>query len=142
MATTTAMRPDDTGPTVIPLSALLSRELAGFRAGRGPEDRLVDLVAFALAAERDVRATPDSLPALRQDALRELSEHAFRYLHNSVEQIRREAVAEQMAMFRRPLGFGAVLLANLLALLLFAVAAGWLALHPATLAALAGAFAG
>ncbi|MFC7539406.1 hypothetical protein ACFQU2_07935 [Siccirubricoccus deserti] len=71
-----------------------------------------------------------------------LSEHAFRYLHNTVEQIRHDAVAEHLGGLRRPPGFARMVLANLLALVLVGLAAGWVALHPETLAGLAGLLAG
>src|SRR4051794_5298059 len=96
MATTTALRPDMTGPIEVPLTQPPSvRELAVYRAGRPSEDRLVDLLAFALATEAGHATTPEAIEASRQAAQTALSDHAFRYLHNSIEQIRAAAVAEE-----------------------------------------------
>lgn len=143
MATTTTFRPDMSGPTEEPLTpSLPERDLAAFRAGRSTEDRIVDLLAFAIAAEGGQPATPETIERLRQQAEATLSDHAFRYLHNSIEQIRREAAAEQLAKLPRPPGFGTLLLANLAALAIAGLVAGWLSLHPATLAGLAGLLAG
>jgi hypothetical protein len=143
MATTTILRPELSGLTEVPITpTIATSELAAFRAGRPPEDRLVDLLAFAMAAESGQPATPETIEQLRQDATTSLSDHAFRYLHNTVEQIRHEAVAEQLGKAPRPPGFGTLLLANLLALAIAGLVAGWLALHPATLAGLAGFLAG
>ena len=143
MATTTTLRPDISGPTEVPhTSSLPDRDVAAFRAGHPPEDRVVDLLAFAIATEGGHPATPDIVTRARQEAQTALSEYAFRYLHNSVEQIRREAAAEQLAKLPRPPSFGTLLLANLLALAIAGLIAGWLALHPATLAGLAGLLAG
>jgi hypothetical protein len=143
MATMTTLRPDASGPhDITPTSAITENDLARFVAGRPAEERPVDLMAFALAAEKRQPLTPEAIDRLRQEASAVLSEHAFRYMHNSVEQIRREAVAEQMARIARPPGFGTLLLANLLALLIAGLVAYWLALHPATLSGLAGLLSG
>ncbi|MFC7692151.1 hypothetical protein ACFQY5_23815 [Paeniroseomonas aquatica] len=71
-----------------------------------------------------------------------LTEHAFRTLHNNVERLQQEAVREQLGHLPRPPGFLRLLAANLLALVLVAAAAGWLALHPQTLAGITGLLAG
>jgi hypothetical protein len=143
MATTTTLRPETSGSSEAPLAPIIvGSDLAIFRAGRQPEDRLIDLMAFAIAAEKHQSADPDRLEQLRQEASTALSEHAFRYLHNSVEQIRREAVAEQLGRVGRGPGFGTMVAANLLALTIAGLAAYWLALHPATLAGLAGLLSG
>jgi hypothetical protein len=143
MATTTALRPEPSGPTELPLTHEPStRDLGIYVAGRPPEDRVLDLLAFALATEGNHPLTPEGLDQSRQAAGAALSAHAFRYLHNSIDQIRREAAAEQLAKLPRPPGFGAILLANLVALAIAGGLAGWLALHPATLAGLAGLLAG
>ena len=142
MATTTALRPPTIEPGEIPPAPAGTDMLAAFRAGRGAEDRLADLLAFALATERGDAPTAEAIDSARRAAQTALSDHAFRYLHNSVEQIRREAAAEQQARQPRPPGLGTIFLANMLALVIFAAVAGWLALHPATLAGLAGIFAG
>jgi hypothetical protein len=143
MATTTALRPDTSGPTEIPLiQGPSARELANHRAGRSSENRIVDLLAFAIATESGHPLTPEGVEQSRQAAQTALSDHAFRYLHNSIEQIRREAAAEQLAKLPRRPGFGTILLANLVALAIAGGLAAWLALHPATLAGLAGLLAG
>ena len=143
MATTTTLRPDISGPTEVPLTQTRpERDLAAYRAGRPSEDRLVDLLAFALATDAGHATTPEAIEASRQAAQTALSDHAFRYLHNSIEQIRAAAVAEERARLPRPPGFGTMLLANLIGLTIAGLAAGWLALHPATLAGFAGLLAG
>jgi hypothetical protein len=142
MATTTILRPETTGPTEHSAEPPASGGLAAFRAGRPEEERLVDLLAFALATEKDQPGTPETVETLRREASTALTEHAFRYLHNSVEQIRREAVAEQLRSLPRPAGFGRQILANLIALAIAGLVASWIALHPATLAGLAGLLAG
>jgi hypothetical protein len=137
------LRPDTSGPTEIPLiHGTSNRELESYRAGRSSGDRVVDLLAFAIATESGHPLTPDGVEQSRQAAQTALSDHAFRYLHNSIDQIRREAAAEQLAKLPRPPGFGAILLANLVALAIAGGLAAWLALHPATLAGLAGFLAG
>ncbi|MDO9708239.1 hypothetical protein [Paracraurococcus lichenis] len=143
MATTTTLRPEASGPPEATAATMLpDRDLASFRVGTTSDERLVDLLAFALAAERRQPATEDGIVTLRQEASRLLSEHAFRYLHNAVDQIRRDAVSEHLGRSARPPGFGTLLLANLLALVVAGLAAFWLALHPATLAGLAGLLSG
>lgn len=142
MANTTALRPESSGPPEAPAPTPPPGDIAAFRSGRRPEDRVVDLLAFALGAEGGGPVTPEGVGRLRQQAEATLSEHSFRYLHNSIEEIRREAAAEQLAKLPRPPGFWTMVLANLLALVLFGIVAAWLALHPATLAGLAGLQAG
>jgi hypothetical protein len=119
-----------------------SVSLAAFLAGRPDDDRVVGLLAYALATEAGAAPTPEAIDRHRQVAVTALSEHAFRYLHNTVEQIRRDAVAEQLGGLRRPPGFARLVGANLVALALGGLAAGWVALHPETLAGVAGLLAG
>jgi hypothetical protein len=110
---------------------------AAFRTGSGEDDRLIGQVAFARAIERgDPGASPEAVEALRAQALAELSEFAFRYLHNRIEEVRREAVASQFQQIGRPPSFLRLVLANLVALLLAAAAGSWLAGHPDLLAQL------
>jgi hypothetical protein len=116
--------------------------LAAFLADRPGDDRVVGLLAYALATEAGAAPTPEAIDRHRQTAVTALSEYAFRYLHNTVEQIRRDAVAEQLGGLRRPPSFARLVLANLLALALGGLAAGWVALHPETLAGLTGLLAG
>jgi hypothetical protein len=121
--------------------------LGAWLAGRPSEDRVVDLVAFALAHERELPATPESMARTRETAAVALAEYSLRHLHNRVSEIRQEAVLEQLGRVRQPAGFFKLLLANLLALALAAAAVGWLHLHPASwlsrnLAALVGLIPG
>lgn len=106
------------------------------------EDRVTGLLAFALAAERREEVNPDIVARCQREAEAALCDHALRYLHNNIERLRQEAVAEQIGRLGRPPGFLRLVAANLVALAIVAVAGGWLALHPATLAALVGRFAG
>jgi hypothetical protein len=123
-----------------------SSNLATRLAGLPAEERVVELLAFALAAEAG--AAPVAEPAAaamtqhRHAAMTVLSEHAFRYLHNTIEQIRRDAVAEHLGKLRRPPGFARLVFANLVALGIGGLLAAWIALHPATFAGLAGYLAG
>ena len=66
---------------------------------------MTDLLAFGLAAERGGPVTPETVERLRQDAAKALTDYAFRYLHNTVEQVRRDAVAEHLGRLRPPPGF-------------------------------------
>jgi len=143
MATTSALRPEMPGPTDIPLTPGPSaRDIGIYVAGRPPEERILGLLAFAIATEAGHPLTAEGVEQSRQVAGSALSDHAFRYLHNSIDEIRREAAAEQLAKLPRPPGFGTILLANLVALAIAGGLATWLALHPATLAGLAGLLAG
>jgi hypothetical protein len=117
-------------------------DLAAFRQGRGEAERMTDLLAFGLAAERQESVTPEAIARLRQEATAALSDFSFRYLNNTVEQVRRDAVAEHLGRLRPPPGFLRLVLANLIALALAAAAGWWLMLHPETLAGLSGLLAG
>jgi hypothetical protein len=117
-------------------------ELAAFRQGRGDAERMTDLLAFGLAAERQEPATPEAIARLRQEATAALSDFSFRYLHNTVEQVRRDAVTEHLGRLRPPPGFLRLVLANLVAMALAAAAGWWLMLHPETLAGISGLLAG
>lgn len=133
--------------------------LAAFRSGgggtgSGEDPRLSELLAYALAVEaRETAATaadeappapltPEAIGRLRAQAARELHDHAFRFLHNRVEEIRAEAVAEYLSRHPRPPGLAKLVLANLVALTVAALAAGWLHGHPELLARLLAAFGG
>jgi hypothetical protein len=111
-------------------------------AGRPSEERLVDLLAFGLATERGLLASPDVIHAQREQAYAALATYSIRNLHNRVAEIRQEAVLDHMGRFARPMGFIKIVMANLLALILAGAAAGALYLHPETLAALAGLLPG
>ena len=115
---------------------------AVFQADQPGESRLTGLLAFALAAERREPTDPDTVARLKREAEAALCDHAFRYLHNNIERLRREAVAEQLGHLPRPPGLLRLVTANLVALAIAGVAAGWLALHPETLAGLTGLLAG
>ncbi len=91
--------------------------LARFRSGN-PDDRLRDLLAFAIAHEEGKPIGPEGLEALHRRADSELSAHAVRYLHNRIEEIRREAQEELRARTRRPASFLKLVLANLIGFLL------------------------
>lgn len=143
MAITTAIRPEAEGPQNNASHPVLTeRDLDAFRTGRAEADRLVDLLAFALAAETRQAPVPETVEQLRHQASAALSDHAFRTLHNAVDEIRREAVAEHLGRARRPPSFAALVGANLCALAIAGLVAYALAQHPATQAALAGLLAG
>lgn len=139
MAKIETIRPDAGGPRGM---SDVTPSLADFRSGQGGDNRLIDLLAFGLAAERGEPVTPELVEGLRREAAKALSDYSFRYLHNTVEQVRRDAVAEHLGRLRPPPGFLRLVLANLVALALAGLAGGWLALHPATLAGLSGLLAG
>lgn len=82
----------------------------------GSETRLRDLLAYAMAVEAARPLGPDGVEGLRRKADAELRGHAFRELHNRVEDIRRDAMDEQVARMPRGLSFSAVVAANLAAL--------------------------
>ncbi|WP_304807154.1 hypothetical protein [Falsiroseomonas sp.] len=92
-----------------------------------PDDRLRDLLAFALAVEA---ARPMEPEALRGKAEAELQAHAFRTLHNQAEAIRLEAARDQIARLPRGPGLLKLVLANLLAIALAAGAAYAIWLRP------------
>jgi hypothetical protein len=105
--------------------------LAAFRSGR-EEERLAELLAFALAVAAGEAAAPSAatVERHRRQAERELHDHAFRFLHNRVEDIRREAAAEHAARQPRPPGLLKLVLANLAAIAVAAAALAWAAGHP------------
>ena len=116
-----------TAPRLVPPTA---PRLDAFQSG--PETRLRDLLAFALAAEAGKPVAAGDIAALRQKAEAELHVNALRTLHNQVETLRLEAATEALSRAGRSLGFGTLLAANLLALGI-AAGAGWLvwrAMHP------------
>ena len=139
MAKIETIRPDAGSPRAV---SDATPDLADFRSGRGEDDRLTDLLAFGLAAERGGPTSPEEVGRLRQEAAKALSDYSFRYLHNTVEQVRRDAVAEHLGRLRPPPSFLRLVLANLVALAVAGLVGGWLALHPATLAGLSGLLAG
>jgi hypothetical protein len=114
-------RPAEVRPVVpgLALPAPAAPCLQDFLTGR-EDDRLRDLLAFAMAVEAGRPADPE---ALRNKAEAELQAHAFRTLHNQVETIRIEAAREQLLRGRRSLGFTGSFVASLLALLFAAAIA-------------------
>ncbi len=144
MATIQPLRGDMPPPDVAANDSASPGEagLHAWLAGRAAEDRVVDLLAFALAAERGLPATPDAMHTLRDQAHAALATYSIRNLHNRVAEIRQEAVMEYLGRFARPAGFVKIVMANLLALLLFGLLGGALYLYPETLAALAGLLPG
>ena len=116
--------------------------LAAFRAGRSEAYRTADLLAFAIAAERGLAATPDAVERARQEADAALGDYSVRYLHNNIEQIRQEAVAEHLGRLRPPPGFPRLVAANLVALVVAGASAAWLWTSPEIRAALAGLLGG
>jgi hypothetical protein len=110
----------------------------GHHADQPEEHRLASLLAFALAAERREIPNPDSVARLRREAEGALCDHAFRYLHNNIERIRRDAIMEHLGRLPRPPGMLRLITANLIALVLVGAAAAWLVLHPETLSGLTG----
>ena len=116
--------------------------LAAFRAGRSEVDRATDLLAFAIAVERGLSATPDAIERARREADAALGDHSLRYLHNNVEQIRQEAVAAHLGGLRQPPGFLKLVGANLVAIAVAAAAAGGLYMRPDLLDAVSGLLRG
>ncbi len=116
--------------------------LAAFRAGRSDADRTADLLAFAIATERGLAATPDAVERARREADAALGDYSVRYLHNNVGQIRQEAVAEHLGRLRPPPGFPRLVAANLVALVAAGAAAAWLWKRPDVQAALSGLLGG
>jgi len=102
-------------------------------AGHGQHEPLVALVAFGLAVEGKEAATPETVARLRQKAEAMLADHAIRHLHNRAEDIRQDAIRHHLGTLRPPPGMVRLILANLLALALAALAWLWLSSHPAVL---------
>ncbi|MBD0274048.1 MAG: hypothetical protein ICV73_19235 [Acetobacteraceae bacterium] len=116
--------------------------LADFRAGRSDAERTADLLAFAIATERALPPTPDAVDRARREADAALGDYSVRYLHNTVEQIRQEAVAAHLGRLRPPPGLPKLVAANLVALAIAGAAAAWLYTRPEVRAALAGLLGG
>jgi hypothetical protein len=123
-------------------SAPASGEIRLWLAGRPAEERVVNLVAFAMATERGLVVTPETMQAQRDQAYSVLATYSIRNLHNRVLEIRQEAVLEHLGRVARSAGFIKIVMANMLALILAGSIAGALYLHPETLAALAGLLPG
>lgn len=134
----------------VPVRAATTQVLppGAFRTGRA-EDALRDALGYGLYARaaEDGRepartvgepATADMIERYRAQANADLHAFAFRYMHNQAEQIRQDAIREQLAAQRPPPGLGKLVLGNLLALALAGLA--WAMLGP-TVAAAGGAAA-
>ena len=106
------------------------------------DDSLVPLVAFALAVQQGEGPTEDTFLRCRRQAEAALGAYALRHLHNRVEDIRQEAVASHLGQLRPPPSLAQLVLANLIALALAALAWAWLAANPALLERLQGLLAG
>ena len=116
--------------------------LEAFRAGRSDVERTADLLAFAIATERGYPRTPDAVERARRDADAALGDYSLRYLHNTVEQIRQEAVAEHLGRLRPPPGFVRLVTANLVAIAVASALAWWLGSRPEIRTALEGLLGG
>lgn len=116
--------------------------LAAFRAGRSEAERTADLLAFAIATERGLAPTPETVELARREADSALGDYSLRHVHNSVEQIRQEAVAEHLGRLRSPPGFARLVAANLVALAIVGGLAAWLSTRPDMMTALSGLLRG
>jgi hypothetical protein len=99
-----------------------------FLTGR-PEDRVRDLLAFAMAADAGAighAGIERAIEGYRRKADGELNAHAMTILQTRVQEIRRDAAAQAMARAGRPVGFGLVFLAALLAALIVGGTGAWL----------------
>ena len=112
-----AVTPPPATPRAVPPPRAVAPPLPEIGAFLGKEDtRLRDLLAFGLAVEAGRPVAGPDIAELRRKADAELEAQALRTLHNRVEAIRHEAMAEQLGRMARPLGFGGIVAANLLAL--------------------------
>ena len=132
--------PADAPPAAVLRAAAQSAgpALASFRAGRSEAERIPDLLAFAIATERGFPPTSDGIERARREADAALGDHSIRYLHNTVEQIRQEAVAAHLGRPRPPPGFARLVAANVVALALAGGLAFWASTRPEVRTALAG----
>lgn len=122
-AAPTPAAPGTVGGNVAALQA--GTTLAAYRAGRSDVERTADLLAFAIATERGIAPTPDGIERARQEADTALGDYSLRYVHNSVEQIRQEAVMAHLGNLRQPPSFLGILLANLAACAIAGAAGLW-----------------
>lgn len=131
----TSRATNDIGPAPGPAAG---PALAAFRAGRSETDRTADLLAFAIAAERGLATAPDAIERARREADAALGDYSIRHLHNTVEQIRQEAVAAHLGRLRPPPGFAKLVAANLVAIAVAGALAVWLSTRPEVRDALSG----
>ena len=142
MANVETLRPSTVAAMTSPIDPAPAGPAPASPAAFRTEDRITGLLAFALAAERREEASPETIARSQREAEAALCDNALRYLHNNIERLRQEAVAEQIGRLRPPPGFLRLVAANLVALAIVGAVGGWLALHPETLAGLAGRLAG
>jgi hypothetical protein len=105
---------------------------------RPDPERIEEMLAGALAAEAG--EPPSAIHAA--EASRMLTDHSFRLLHNQVDEIRREAVAEHLSKLRPPPGFGTIFLACVAALIVAACLGLFLIARPDMQAHLIAIFGG
>jgi len=122
---------------------------SSFRSGH-PDEALPDSLGYGLYARaaEDGReparvpgepATLDMIARYRAQATAELHAYAFRYLHNHAEQIRQDAIREQLGRMRRPPGFLKLVTATVAGVLLagavMQAALPWIEAHGGVVAA-------
>jgi hypothetical protein len=100
------------------------------------EEDVVLLTAYALAAAAHEVPTPEAVEAKRHQAMRLLTDHAFRTLHNEVAALRRDAVSEFLAGRREVPSMWGMVGASFMALLLSSVLILWVLTQPERLVAL------
>jgi hypothetical protein len=120
-----ALPPAAAGTTAASVAPQPGAALTAFRAGRSEVERTADLLAFAIATERGLAPTPDGIERARREADAALGDYSLRYVHNTVEQIRQEAVVAHLGGLRQPPSFLGLLLANLAACAIAAAAGLW-----------------
>jgi len=92
-----------------------------------------------LAVERRTAPSAEALAQLRNEATVALTGFAFRHLHNTMTEIRQQAVTEHLAGLRKPPTFAAMFAASLLGAGAVAALALWLVVaHSDRLAAMFG----
>lgn len=92
-----------------------------------PEERMTDLMAFALAVEAGEMPGEAAVARMRIRASAELADHAARLTHNRIDEIRRDVVAEHLGRLRPPPGFATLVLANLVAIACVGAVGFWVA---------------
>jgi hypothetical protein len=113
-------------PVLLPTARRLSAD----------EDDVVTLTAYALVAAAQEIPTAEAVEARRPDAMRLLTDHAFRTLHNEVAALRRDAVSDSLAGRREGPSIWGMVGACFMALLLSSLLILWVLTQPERLAAL------
>jgi hypothetical protein len=101
---------------------------SAFRSGQ-PDEALQDSLSYGLYARATEEgrepmrvagepATLDMIARYRAQATADLHAFAFRYLHNHAEQIRQDAIRENLGRIRRPPGLLTLVLASTVGVLL------------------------